>query len=79
MAPASESCWSEQNPDPAVCSGLSTVWLGQGCSSGLVAVAHVFLLLVLWGCGCEEQGSWGSDWQVSLAQGEILYLLPAFN
>lgn len=34
---------------------------GRGCSSALVAAARVFLLLVLWGCGCEEQGSWGSD------------------
>lgn len=58
MAAASEGCWSEQYPDPL--SAVVSVWLGC-CSSGLMAAARGLLFLVLWGCGREEQGSWGSD------------------
>lgn len=45
MAAASESCWSEQCPGPAACSGLSTVL--QFCS---LAAAPVFLPWS-WGAG----------------------------
>lgn len=41
-----------------LCAGGSALC---GCSSGPLAAAPVFLLLVLWHCGSEEQGSWGSD------------------
>lgn len=44
---------------PAVVSALCGC--GQGCSFGLVAEACVLFSLVLWDCGSEEQGSWGSD------------------